>query len=113
MLPQNVPPPEAVTAAGAAVTETTFVAKQPVELRVYVIVVVPVAMPPSTPVVLSIVPFAVALLLHVPPAVVLVSVVVALTQTALAPPIAAGLGLMVTVIAASGPQQPDADCARK
>lgn len=76
-------------------------------------VVVPVAMPASTPVVLSIVPFAVLLLLHVPPGVASVRVVDALTQTAFAPPIAAGLGLMVTVIAASGPQQPAADCERK
>ena len=76
-------------------------------------VVVPVAMPPITPVVLSIVPLAVVLLLHVPPAVASVSVVVAETQTAFAPPIAAGLELMVTVIAASGPQQPAEDWDRK
>jgi len=113
VLPQKVPPPDAVTAPGAAVTETTLVAKQPVELSVYVIVVVPVAMPPRTPVELSIVPLAVVLLLQVPPGVASVSVVVAATQTALAPPIAAGLELIVTAIAASGPQHPAEDCARK
>lgn len=76
-------------------------------------VVVPVAMPPATPLVLSMVPTEAVLLLHVPPAVLLVSVVVAPTHTADAPPMAAGLGLMVTVMAASGPQQPPADCDLK
>lgn len=75
--------------------------------------VVPVAIPVNTPEVLSMVPLAVELLLHVPPAVASVNVVDALTQTALAPPIAAGFGLMLTIIAASGPQQPEDDCARK
>lgn len=55
------------------------------------------------------VPLAVELLLHVPPGVASVSVVVAATQTALAPPIAAGFELIVTEIAASGPQQPADD----
>lgn len=82
-------------AAGAATTDVIRVAIHPV-LRAYVILVVPVTRPLTTPVVPSMVATVVLLLLHVPPAVVSVSVVVPPTHTPDAPVIAPGVGLTVT-----------------
>jgi hypothetical protein len=67
----------------------------------------------NSPVPASMVPVAVVLLLHVPPAGVLLSAAVLPVHIAAMPLIAAGTGLMVTVIAASEPQHPAADCTRK
>jgi hypothetical protein len=74
---------------------------------------VPAAIPNTSPVVDPIVAFDGSLLCHVPPVVVLLSVVVAFTHIAAVPVIAAGAGLIVTLIAASGPQHPPEDCTLK
>lgn len=60
------------------------------------IVVVPTVIPPTTPVVASTVPIDGLLLLHVPPAGVEVSVVVAPRHAILIPVIADGVGVTVT-----------------
>ena len=82
-------------AAGAATTDVTRVAMQPV-LRAYVILVVPVTRPLTTPVVPSIVATVVLLLLQLPPVVALASVALAPTHVPDGPVIAAGVGLTVT-----------------
>jgi hypothetical protein len=81
---------------GTGFTVATAVLKQPVP-SVYVIVVVPLEIPVSTPVVTSIVPTAGVVLAHVPPGVVVVSVVVPFTHTCKEPPILAGNAYTVTV----------------
>lgn len=60
-------------------------------------VVVPPEMPVSTPVVLTMVPTAMLLLLHAPDGVVLVIVIVDPGQTIVGPPMAAGRGFTVIV----------------
>ena len=82
-------------AAGAATTDVTRVARQPV-LMVYDIIVVPVTRPLTTPVVLPIVATVVLLLLQLPPEVVFASVALAPTQVPPGPVIAAGVALTVT-----------------
>jgi hypothetical protein len=61
-------------------------------------VVVPGEMPPTIPEVMSAVPTKVLLLLHVPPADVLLNAVVDPSHTAVVPPIKPGIGLVVTSI---------------
>lgn len=63
--------------------------------NVYTIVVVPATRPDTTPVPAPIVATEVALLLHVPPVLVLLSVVVAVAHTCVAPVIAAGVAFTV------------------
>lgn len=65
--------------------------------------VVPLAMPVSTPVVLLMVAFAVFELDHVPPAEVLVSVVVAAGQTLALPVIVGSAAFTVTVVVLAHP----------
>ena len=79
---------------GRAPTVTVLVAKQPFA-DVYVMLVVPPLMPATTPVPF-IVPMAVALLIHVPPAVASSRSVVCPTQTNALPVIAAGDASTVT-----------------
>ncbi len=76
-------------------------------------VVVPEATPIAVPVENPIVATEGVLLVHTPPVVASVSVVVKPTHTEVVPAIAAGLGLMVTTTLPCGPQQPAADCALK
>jgi hypothetical protein len=76
-------------------------------------VVVPLAIAVNRPLLLLIVPVAAVLLLHVPPAGVLLSGAVEPAHIAAIPLIADGVGFIVTVMAASGPQHPAADCTRK
>src|ERR1035437_9147041 len=111
VLPQKVPAPLNVTIAGNGLTVTTLVAVHPVP-TVYAIVDVPAATPVTTPVPET-VAFAVLLLLHTPPAVASLKVVVEPLQTLVAPAIAAGEGVIVTTTLPSVPQQPLADCDLK
>jgi hypothetical protein len=90
----NVP----VMAAGAAETVTVLVEKQPVG-SVYEMDDVPLVMPVTTPVTFM-VPTDGLLLLHVPPAVVHASVIVAAGQTLAAPVMAAGSAFIVTIAVA-------------
>jgi hypothetical protein len=76
-------------AVGAGVMVATTVLIHPVA-NLYVIIVVPTATPISTPVPVPIVAMAALLLLHVPPAVELVSVLVVPTQVVALPAIAPG-----------------------
>lgn len=82
-------------AAGNGFTVTPATLKQP--FFVYVIMGVPGARPITTPVALT-VPKVTLLLAHVPPVVVLLSVVVAFWQTFNVPVIAAGNAITVTVL---------------
>lgn len=66
-------------------------------------VTTPVAMPPTTPVVAPTVPVVTELLLHVPPATELVSVMVCPTHTVDGPPIVAGAVTTVTTAVALQP----------
>ena len=66
-------------------------------------VAVPEVMPVTTPVEDPMVATPVALLLHVPPEVVLVNVVVKPTHTLVVPAIAAGFGLTVKLVTAIQP----------
>src|ERR1035437_9723023 len=104
VLSQKVPAPHTVTIAGNGLTTTTLVATHPVP-RVYAIVDVPADTPVTTPA-----PetgaFVVLLLLHTPPAVASLKVIVEPLQTLVAPAIAAGKGFMVTTTLPSIPQQP-------
>lgn len=84
-----------VIAAGRASTVTIAVVKQPVPNE-YEIVVLPADTPCTVPVVASILPTVGVLLLHVPPVVLLLSVVVAPWHTVNTPVIAAGTGFTVT-----------------
>ncbi len=113
VLPQNVPPPETVTAEGIGVTVATTTAKHPVALSVYEIFTVPADTPNNDPVVLPIVAITVLALAHVPPDVADASGVGEPTHTSGVPVIGSGLGLIVTVTEPSGPQQPEDDCERK
>lgn len=91
-----------ISATGAAITVTSVVRIQPV-LSVYVIVVVPPAMPVKAPVPVTMVPAAGLLLLQVPPASELVRVTVEAGQTVVEPPIAAGRGLTVSDLVRTQP----------
>lgn len=83
-----------VIAAGSGLTVTGVVAKQPVP-KVYEIIGVPVANPATIPVPAPTDPSAGLLLLHVPPVVPSLNVVVEPTHTFVVPVITAGLGLTV------------------
>jgi hypothetical protein len=76
---------------------TTIVARHPVD-NVYVIVAVPVATPVTIPLVNPMVATDVALLLHVPPVVELVNVVVPPEHALAVPDMEAGNALTVTVL---------------
>ncbi len=78
--------------AGDALTVTVCEIVQPLAVMVYDMSADPGPVPVTTPVVLTTVATAVLLLLHVPPVVVFVSVVVAPSHTENEPPIAAGSG---------------------
>ena len=95
---------EPTMAAGSGLTVSVRVRKQPVP-SVYEIVDVPAAIPVATPVDDNIVATVVLLLDHVPGVEVLVSVAVAPTQTAVAPPIKAGSGLTVTTLVELQPKR--------
>ena len=89
-------------AAGLAFTVTVATARQPV-LNVYVIIVVPAVRPVTTPVETPIVATPVLPLVHVPPLVASVRVVVAPTQALSVPPMAAGLAFTVTTVVTRQP----------
>jgi hypothetical protein len=93
-------------AAGNALTVSTLVVVQPVDVSVNVIVVVPAATPPIVPVPAPMVAAAVVLLTHVPPPDASLSVAVAPAQTERAPLMAAGNGLTVTAWVAYVVPQP-------
>ena len=93
-----VPP---VITPGRLFTVTVSVSKQPLAVM-YEIVVVPAAIPVTTPAA-SIVPAAGLLLLHVPPAVVLASAVVWPMQTVGVPVMIAGEAITVTTTDAEHP----------
>ncbi len=97
---QTVDGPDMVPAE--AVTVTTIVTEQPLP-RLYVINVVPGATPVTRPVVTPMVATDSALLAHVPPAGVLVSIIVLPTHTIAGPAIADGPGLTLTVLVAMQP----------
>jgi hypothetical protein len=78
---------------------------QPVAVTLYVIVTIPEPAPVTMPVEDPTVATDVALLLHVPPNVASVKVVVALVQTVDAPPIVAGRAFTVTVLIAMQPAE--------
>jgi hypothetical protein len=82
-------------AEGRALTVNTAVFRQPPAM-VYVILAVPAATPITMPVVGFIVPMLVLPLLHVPPAVASVNVVVRPTQTDIGPVIAGTVWVTVT-----------------
>jgi hypothetical protein len=84
-------------------TVSIAVEKQPVVVSLYVIVEVPAVMPKAIPEELPIVATDVVLLLHVPPPVVLVSVVADPTHTLKDPLIGFGAGFTVTVVVAKQP----------
>jgi hypothetical protein len=89
---QYAPPPVTAKVVGKPLTVTVVVAVEPHD-EVYVIVVVPAPAPVTTPVERPTVAIAVLALVHDPPVVASVSVVVALTQKGDEPPtIAAGAG---------------------
>jgi len=90
---QTLPEPE--MAAGSGLTLTVLVTKHPLP-RSYVMVTVPNETPPTTPVDALTEPTAGLLLLHVPPAGVVESVVVAPRHAMFTPVIAAGVGVTVT-----------------
>jgi hypothetical protein len=87
---------EPVTPVGRPFTSTTIVRKQPVD-NVYVIVAVPAIAPVTTPVAGTTVALAL-LLVHVPPAGVLLSVVVAFTHMVVPPVMIPGSAFAVTVV---------------
>ena len=84
------------------VTEMTFVARQPLP-SLYVMVVVPSAIPVTTPDVKPIVATALLLLLHVPPDVESERVIVDPTQTVEGPEIGFALAVMVATVVAKHP----------
>ena len=91
-----------VIGAGKGLTNSVVVAMQLV-LKVYVIIAVPALTPDATPLKEPIVATAMLLLLHVPPIVASLSVVVLPTQTAVTPVIAAGSGLTVIIVVVRQP----------
>jgi hypothetical protein len=91
-----------VIGATPPVTLIVVVRKQPVG-SIYLTTVVPGDMPVKTPVTLSMVPTAGVALLHVPPAVVLVSESVPETQMEVPPAIGAGSGLTVNAMTRKQP----------
>ena len=97
---------------GIGLTATSLVVKHP-PAKVYVTVVLPSVRAETTPVEASIVATVVLLLIHVPPVVALLRVVVAVAQTFEVPVIAAGVVLIEVVVLASLLQQPVVERARK
>ena len=91
-------------APGIAYTVATAVAKQPVD-NVYVIVVVPGSIEVTMPLEGLTIAIDILLLVHVPPEVELDNVVLPGLHRIKLPVIAPGVGLIVTAIAASVPQQ--------
>ena len=88
---------EGVPITGATgLTTRAAIAVQPVVPSVYNMITVPVATPVTIPEDEPIYATALSLLLHTPPATLLVSVAVRPTQTADGPPITAGAGVTVT-----------------
>ena len=115
LLRLQVPPPPSVSvivcpthtdegpliAEGSAFTVIIFEVAQPVG-SVYTTVTVPVLMPVTMPVALSTVA-PMLVLLHVPPVLASVSVVVRPAHTVGVPPIVGGVGLMVTSVVIAQP----------
>jgi hypothetical protein len=97
----TVPPPVTITVAGKGLTVTVIVTKQPVGM-VYEMTEVPTDTPVTSPEELIVATAGVELL-HVPPAVTSLSVVVDPWQTEEVPAIAAGKGLTVTVLVIKQP----------
>jgi hypothetical protein len=87
------------------VTVIVVVILQPVETIAYVITVVPVVIPLTMPEVDPTVATEVVLLVHVPPGVASVSVIVDPAQTLVGPPMAAGVALTVTIVVARHPDK--------
>lgn len=88
---------------GNGLTVTVVVVIQPVDDKVYVIVAVPVAIPVTTPVLNPILAMSASLLVHVPPGVASVNVVVRPRHTFVTPDILAGNGLTVNVAVIAQP----------
>ena len=86
------------TGPGTGLTVTTVEIKQPVAVRVYKIVVVPVATPLTIPVVAPMVAIGRFVLVHVPPGVASDSTMVVPGHKADGPLIGAGSGLTVIVM---------------
>ena len=97
MPPQKLPPPDAVTVPGNALTVTLAVAIQPVG-SVYVITAVPGPAPMTLPDSEPAVAMAVAPELHIPPVVLLLKTVAEPAHTVVIPVMAAGNPLTVTVL---------------
>ena len=91
-----------VMAPGTGLTENVVVAMQPVG-KVYDIVAVPEVTPYASPEDRPMVATAALLLVHMPPGVASVKVVVLPGHTAAPPPITSGRALMVTVVIAVQP----------
>ena len=91
-----------VIAEGIGFTESIVVLIQPA-VDVYVIIEVPAPTPVATPVVEPIVATVVVPLLHVPPTVEVLNVVVAPWQILVVPVIAAGNGITVNVLTVKQP----------
>jgi hypothetical protein len=87
---------------GIGFTVMDLVTKHPVG-RVYVNVVDPMPTPVTNPVIESILAMPLFAELHLPPADVLVTVIVDLKQTKVGPPMLAGNGLTVTVVVMKQP----------
>jgi hypothetical protein len=85
-----------VITAGRGLTVMLLIAVQPVDVIVYVISALPVPAPVTIPLLEPTVATARSLLLHVPPVVASVNVIVDPTHTKDAPPIEAGKGFTVT-----------------
>lgn len=92
-------------APGSGLTVTVRVLKQPVNDDVYVIVVVPTATVFTMPVAMPIVAIPALLLLQVPPALVLVSVMLDPMHTEPGPPINGGKSLTVTIAVVMHPSR--------
>jgi hypothetical protein len=91
-----------VIGAGSALTVTTVVITQPVG-KVYVMVAAPTVSPVTMPVNKLTVATVVLLLLHVPPAVASLNIVVSPKHTFVLPVIGAGNGFTVTVVVMKQP----------
>jgi hypothetical protein len=100
LVPTHTLPNVGVMPAGVVLTVTALVTKQPVALIVYVIVATPVATPLTTPPAVTLAT-ATLLLLHVPPGVALVHVVLSPIHIDVEPPvIAPGVTFTLTTLMA-------------
>jgi hypothetical protein len=104
LVPTHTLPDVGVIPAGVVLTVIALVTKQPVALIVYVIVATPVATPFTTPPALTLAT-AILLLLHVPPGVALLHVVLSPIHIDAEPPVI-GPGVTFTVTTLIAVQEP-------